>query len=374
MPFKEGLWEVPSPTDIAEIQDELLNPAAQEGTVEMPEEIQEKLMQYANAHRIVDRSLENQKIYSLSLALATDESMVSIIMPIYNALHLAKKCLHSILDRTYWPYELIIINDASPDKEVAKWLKEVDVYYCHDALMRGGQCKRLKILHNKKNRGFAATINRGIRAAKGKYICMMNSDVIVTDKWATKMVNALEADPSHVIVNPCTNNTALIDIPMQPGVSYLGMNRALERTSEHEYPEIMPTGFCFMFRKNLVEKIGYFDESFKNYGEETDFWFKSLGTSDESGRYMKFKAVMADDCYMFHERGSSFTSLGAETHMGLRKIASERFHQMHPEFREWQRQYNANEILNKLRYRLPADFYSANYNYNIAWVVKTAQF
>ena len=366
MPFKNGLWETPTPTDIAELGDKLVNPGAHEQQAEMPEEVQKKLMRYASQQEFPDRYEENQKLYALSLSLATDKSMVSIIMPIYNALHLAKKCYQSIEERTQWPYELILINDASPDKEVEKWLKELEEEQCLNG--------RLKILTNKKNRGFAATVNRGIREATGKYICMMNSDVIVTDKWLTKMTIALEADSTHTIVNPCTNNTAMINVPMQPGTNYLAMNRALERVSTHEHPEIMPTGFCFMFRKELTTKIGLMDESFRNYGEETDFWYKSLAVRNEDGKYERNKAIMADDCYCFHERGSSFTSLGAETHMGLRKTASERFHQLHPTFRDWQREYKTEAILRKLRTRLPSAFYSANYKYNIAWVVKSAQF
>ena len=258
MPFKNGLWETPTPTDVAELGDKLLNPQAHEVPVEVPEEIQRKLMQYAITSEFPNREAENQKLYTTSLALATDDNMVSIIMPIYNALHLAKKCFKSIVERTHWPYELIIINDASPDKEVEKWLDEIG----HDDEATPDECLNFQILTNKKNRGFAATVNRGIRAAEGKYICLMNSDVIVTDKWLTKMTITLEADPRHTIVNPCTNNTAMIDVPMQPGTSYLDMNRALERVSNHDHPEIMPTGFCFMFRKELIDKIGFMDNSY----------------------------------------------------------------------------------------------------------------
>ena len=103
MPFKNGLWETPTPTDIAELGDKLVNPGAHEQQAEMPEEVQKKLMRYASQQEFPDRYEETQKLYALSLSLATDKSMVSIIMPIYNALHLAKKCYQSIEERTQWP-------------------------------------------------------------------------------------------------------------------------------------------------------------------------------------------------------------------------------------------------------------------------------
>jgi GT2 family glycosyltransferase/glycosyltransferase involved in cell wall biosynthesis len=370
MPFnEEGIWVDPTAEEIAETKDRLVNPAAYEGQVDMPDSVKQQLLSYAATEEITWREHENHQLYSMTQSVATDESMVSIIMPVYNALHLAKKCFKSIIERTRWPYELIIINDASPDKEVENWLLEIG----HEDFDVEA-FKNFEIVTNSSNRGFAATVNRGMRMAKGKYVCLMNSDVIVTENWATKMVIALESDPSHVIVNPATNNTALIDIPMVPGKSYLDMNRALERSSTREYPEIMPTGFCFMFRKNLVKKIGYFDEAFRNYGEETDFWFKSLAISDEDGKYMKHKAVLSDDCFVFHERGSSFTSLGEEIHMGLRRGASDRFHALHPGFQTWRKGYSPENALKKLRTTLPPDFYNGNYPYNIAYVVKTPKF
>jgi GT2 family glycosyltransferase len=365
MPFKDGEWAVPTPAELDSFTDELKSKNTEKG---LPEEMGQRLERMVTQQEAINRSVETQKLYALSLALSTPESKVSIIMPIYNALHLAKKCFKSIVERTEWPYELILINDASPDKEVDNWLSTLSREDLPEP------CKNFQIITNSKNRGFAATVNRGIRASSGKYICLMNSDVIVTQKWATKMTIALEANPSHVIVNPCTNNTALIDVPMQPGTSYLGMNRALERVSNHEHPEIMPTGFCFMFRRTLIDDIGYFDEAFRNYGEETDFWFKALKVSDPTGKYKRNMAVMADDCYCFHERGSSFTSLGQETHMGLRKGASDRFHTLHPDFAEWRNGYRPDNALKSLRATFPPQFYLDKYAYNIAWVVKSPKF
>ncbi|KKL70806.1 hypothetical protein LCGC14_2101200, partial [marine sediment metagenome] len=73
---------------------------------------------------------------------------------------------------------------------------------------------------NKKNRGLAATVNRGIEHGENHYICVLNSDVIVTKGWLKKMVLAIEADERNKIVNPCSNNTALINIPLQQGYDY----------------------------------------------------------------------------------------------------------------------------------------------------------
>jgi GT2 family glycosyltransferase len=369
MPFKDGTWNVPTPAEISEFTDKLVNSGAYEQQPEMPDSIKQQLMRYASLGEIQNKYDSNKKKYNTALALATNEKMVSIIVPIYGALHMVKTCVKAIFKRTHWPYELILIDDASPDSYVGKWLDELS----ED---RPAACKSLIKLKNAKNRGFPGTVNRGMRLAQGHYLCILNSDVIVTDKWLVKLVLALEADETHVIVNPATNNTALVNIPMLPGKSYLSMNRSLERSSAHTYPTIMPTGFCFMFRKELTKKIGLFDEGFVNgYGEESSFFMNAIKLSSDSGQYMRYKAVMADDCYVFHERGSSFSAFGNEQHMGMRKAGNDRFHMLHPEYREnWAPNYSATTVITPFRTELPAEFYNHIYKYNIAYVVKSPKF
>jgi GT2 family glycosyltransferase/glycosyltransferase involved in cell wall biosynthesis len=286
---------------------------------------------------------------------------VDIVLPVYNGLQVVKPCLESVLARTTWPYNLIVVDDCSnpvTNRWLTEWTKE------HGA----------KLIVNEKNLGFAATINKGIQAGDGEYVCVLNSDVIVTPKWLTKMAVALEGDPRNQIVNPITNNTAEINVNMQPGFSYLDMNQAFESTSSHLYPEIMPTGFCFMFPRSLLESIGYFDEGYVSYGEETDFWMRAV-THVENGVYNNWRAVLADDTYLFHERGSSFSALGTESHLSMRKSGAERFHQIWPEFREVQSNLNSKKTMASYREDFP-EFVLNNKTskYNIAFVVYSTDY
>lgn len=201
----------------------------------------------------------NNKLYldTIKRLINGSFSPVDIILPIYGGLHIIEDCLNSISTRTFYPHRIIVVDDASPDDKTREFLKSW-----------AKRNPQHTLILQKKNKGFAATVNTGIRNSNNRYICVLNSDVLVTDNWLTKLVLALESDPSHAIVNPTTNNTALIDIPMHPGLSYIDMNQGLESLSSHKYPEIMPTGFCFMFKRELISKVGFFDESYGSYGEE----------------------------------------------------------------------------------------------------------
>lgn len=250
---------------------------------------------------------------------------VNIVLPVYNSLHLVKECVDSVLRETHWPYHLTIVDDAS-DKYVNLELERIAAKH-H---------KKITLLTNKKNRGFSATVNRGVKSYEehSKYTCYLNSDVIVTPYWLTKMIVALNANPRNKIVNPVTNNTAVINVNMNPGYSFQAMNEVLEKSAARRYPEIMPTGFCFLFANSLIKQVGYLDEAYKNFGEETDFWMRTITWTDGK-TYDRFRAVLADDTYVFHQRGASYATLGDEQHLNFRKLASGRFRQTWPNWGLW---------------------------------------
>jgi len=283
---------------------------------------------------------------------------VDIVLPVYGGLHILKPSLQAIKDRTDYPYRLIIVDDCSPDHKTKKFLTEWQA-----------NNPAHTVIFQPKNKGFAASVNKGIRTGQGGYICVLNSDVLVTPNWLTKLVFALEASPTHAIVNPVTNNTAIIDIAMHPGLSYLDMNRGLEAVSSHRYPEIMPTGFCFMFKRELITKIGYFDEAYGSYGEESDFWMRTLSYADPNGVFPRYKAVLADDTYLYHERGSSFSALGTEQHMGIRRGGSERFNRIWPQFKSWRKHNKVENDIQYLKDELPKRVTTKESPYNIAFLV-----
>lgn len=299
----------------------------------------------------------NEAVLSSVKKLLKGIQPVDIILPIYNSIHIARKCIDTVLTRTEYPFRLIIVNDAS-DKFTKDWLDAQDFP------------SNVEVLHNNKNRGFAATVNRGMRHTKNPYVCLLNSDVLVTKDWLTKMILALESNSKNVIVNPVTNNTALINVDMQQGCDYFSMNQAFEMTSQHRYPEVMPTGFLFLFRRALIDKIGYFDEGFKNFGEESDFWMKAI-THLDNGYYVKYRAVLDDSTYVYHQRGASFNNLGQVQHMDLRKAAAERFHKIWPQYKMWSATHPADKVMGHYRQHLPRKaVFKMETDYRICWVVR----
>lgn len=90
--------------------------------------------------------------------------MISIILPVYNVEQYLEECLESILNQTYQNFEVICVNDASPDNS----LKILEKYAQKD--------NRFKIVSHKKNKGLSAARNTGLKNAKSEYIVCIDSD------------------------------------------------------------------------------------------------------------------------------------------------------------------------------------------------------
>ena len=89
--------------------------------------------------------------------------MISIVVPVYNVEKYLEKCLSSIVSQSFEDYELLLVDDGSPDRSGAiidEWAKKD---------------KRIRVIH-KQNGGISDARNAGIEQAKGDYLCFIDSD------------------------------------------------------------------------------------------------------------------------------------------------------------------------------------------------------
>ncbi len=110
-----------------------------------------------------------------------DNSLVSIIVPVYNVEKYLEQCISSILEQTYTNFELILVDDGSTDKSgdiCDEWFKKDS---------------RIKVFHQ-RNQGLSAARNRGIELAKGEYFCFVDSDDFVTKEYVKDFMEAIERE------------------------------------------------------------------------------------------------------------------------------------------------------------------------------------
>lgn len=113
-------------------------------------------------------------------------SLVSIIVPIYNVEKYIDECIKSVINQTYKNLEIILINDGSTDSsyDICKKYCEID--------------SRI-ILVNKENGGSASAKNYGLKIAKGDYIGFVDSDDIIQYDMIQYMVSEIQKSNSDII-------------------------------------------------------------------------------------------------------------------------------------------------------------------------------
>lgn len=109
----------------------------------------------------------------------SDEPLVSVIVPAYNCEQYIEKCIKSIEDQDYSNLEIIIVNDGSTDTTVQKIKSIIE--------------KDTRIIYlSQNNQGVSHARNAGLDVARGKYICFVDADDQIGDRYIEQLVNNIE--------------------------------------------------------------------------------------------------------------------------------------------------------------------------------------
>ena len=122
-----------------------------------------------------------EDISSYLILNSDNDSLVSVIMPVYNREDLILDAVYSVLNQTYSNFELIIIDDCSTDSSVEKVSNIGD--------------ERIKIILNDENLGVSKSRNIGLKASKGEYIMYLDSDNDWDSRYMSSMVGAFKLLP-----------------------------------------------------------------------------------------------------------------------------------------------------------------------------------
>jgi len=143
------------------------------------------------------------------------QSLISIIMPVYNASEYLSKAVQSILWQAHTNWELICVNDGSTDNSltILKAFAKKD--------------NRIRIFSNRGNKGIGYSLNKALKAARGKFIARMDADDISLPDRFTKQLAFLAKNSQIVacggqeaIIDPSDNILAYKKFPTDPDVLY----------------------------------------------------------------------------------------------------------------------------------------------------------
>lgn len=225
--------------------------------------------------------------------------LVSIVILTFNQLEYTKKCLGSIEMNTPKPYELILVDNASSDG-TPNYLREYAKNH-----------ERVMLILNEENKGFAGGNNQGISQAKGKYILLLNNDVVVTEHWLERLLSHMERHPDVGMVGPMSNAISgpqlVQDVPY--GDSMNAMQTFARSFAASNYGKttdmLRLVGFCLLIRKEVFNLIGGLDENYGNGNyEDDDICLRSYIAG--------FRNIIARDVFIHHYGGMTFKGNGID--------------------------------------------------------------
>lgn len=118
----------------------------------------------------------------------TNAPEISVIVPVYNVEKYIANCLESILAQTFKNFEVVLINDCSPDNS-----RQIAESYLEKF------AGRLKIYDNEKNLGVSLTRNKGLKISSGEYIFFIDSDDLITPTALEEMHKLMKNYNAEVI-------------------------------------------------------------------------------------------------------------------------------------------------------------------------------
>jgi glycosyltransferase involved in cell wall biosynthesis len=229
---------------------------------------------------------------------------VSVIIPAYNAAAHIDVALASVFAQTFTDFEVIVINDGSPDSEL---------------LERAMTPYLSRILYLKQqNRGPGAARNLGIHKARGVFLAFLDSDDSWLPDYLSEQIAFLRGDPACDMVysdalftgNTPSSGRRFMDLcPSNGPVSFLSL--LLEQTQVNTSGTVV--------RRRTVLDAGLFDENFR-WAEDHDLWLRIA----HRGGYIGYqRKVLGHHLVRPDSQGSSTGSLVAGQIEVLRKIDRE---------------------------------------------------
>jgi glycosyltransferase involved in cell wall biosynthesis len=193
--------------------------------------------------------------------------LVSVIVPVYNVEKYIAETIRSILAQTYTNFELLVIDDESPDRSVE--------------ICQQFQDPRLKIIRQ-KNRGLAGARNAGIRHAQGDYLAFLDGDDLWLPEKLEKHVQHLESSPTVGIsfsrsefIDGDGNSLRVYQMPKLKNITaqHLLCRNPIGNGSAPVIRREVFEEICFQDNIYGAVEDFYFDESFRQ-SEDIECWFR----------------------------------------------------------------------------------------------------
>lgn len=242
---------------------------------------------------------------------------LSIVIVTWNAKRLALECLDSLIDYKADPsVEIIVVDNASADGTP----EAINEKYPF-----------VRLIQNATNLGFAKGNNVGILASRGRYVCLINSDVVVLRNCIEKMASYLDQNPTVGVLGPQmigpdgTVRRSCMSFPTVWGSFCRALGLDTLAPKSRMFGRLLMTyfthdrisdvevlnGWFWMIQRKAIEHVGLLDECFFMYGEDID-WCKRFHRAG-------WRIVFFADAQAIHYGGGSSSEAPVQLYVQMHR-------------------------------------------------------
>jgi len=193
---------------------------------------------------------------------------VSVIIPNWNTLKFLGPCLTSLREQTFQDFETILVDSGSTDDSLP---------------FVAGNFPEVRILALGENRGFSGAVNAGIRASEAEFVVLLNNDTEQDPAWLAELARTAENHPEAgsfasklLDFNDRDTLDGAGDALRKSGLPYrLGHGERDKEQFDKQVPVFGACAAAALYRREMLDDIGLFDEDFFAYCEDGDLSFRA---------------------------------------------------------------------------------------------------
>jgi len=211
--------------------------------------------------------------------------LISVVIPNWNGKKFLAGCLDSLKGQTYQPIEIVIVDNGSKDGSV-QFLQE--------------NYPEVKLVTFPVNTGFSPAVNAGIKASTGEMVALLNNDTIVDPQWMAEFFKAMQDHPEagsagckmlayddHSLLDGAGDGYRRGGLPGRIGHK----ERDEGRFNRKRYL-LGACGGAALYRRELFDCIGLFDEDYFAYLEDVDLGLRAQAAG--------FKCIYVPTAIVYH--------------------------------------------------------------------------
>ncbi len=193
------------------------------------------------------------------------QELLSIIIPVSGEASNLRSCVDSIRKWTPEPHEMVFV-ESEAASGVKKWLKKIS--------QRDPLCR---VVQTDGQPPVSDPVRLGVRSCTGKYVAVVEPDIVVTENWSAGMLEALESSADIGIVGPMMVNTkGRQNVPGTEGLSTSNLEShaaAFQKQNRHRrvFSDRLSRS-CMMFKRTVADEIGLTHDGQQREGCDPDEW------------------------------------------------------------------------------------------------------